>query len=122
MGTYQHIVSVRVGAVGEAARLFVVKVCPAGTVDTVGVAAVGVVWGKVGGSTTDVWPEELGGPILEFSAKFGNLLAETSILVLEFPDTVHGTHFVVGEAHGCLEPSDRLFELAGDSGYQDGCK
>lgn len=65
-----------------------IKFTPAGG-GTVNVAAIRIVGGKVGGSTTNVWLEELRGAILG--------------LLLEFSDTVQPTHIVVGEAHHSLE-------------------
>ena len=55
-----------VGAVGEASRLFLIELAPVSG-GVVGIAAIRVGGGKVGGSTNDVWPEELGGAILELS-------------------------------------------------------
>lgn len=114
-GTYQQVVSVGVGAVGEPTRFFVVEFSPSSGTDGAGIAAVGVVWREVGGSTTDVWSEELGGPIFELSAQLEDVLAETGVLLLEIPDAAQGVHFVVGEAHRGLEPGDGLLEL-GEAG------
>lgn len=109
-GAYQQVVSV-VGAVGEATRLFVIEFTPGSGVGAVGITAIRVVGGEVGGSTTDVWSEELGRTIFELSAKLEVVLSETSILILEFTDAVQRTHLVVGHVHSCLEPRDRLLEL-----------
>ena len=108
---YQQVVSVSVGAVGEATRLFVIEISPTVGIDAVRIAAIGVVWRKVRGPTTDVWSKELSGTVLELSAELSNVLSETSVLFLELPNTVHGTHVIIGEAHRRLEPSDGLLEL-----------
>jgi hypothetical protein len=69
-GTYEQVVPVGVGPVGEAARLFVFEFTPGGGIGPVvgGFPAIGIVCGKVGGSTTDIRPEELSGTTLELSA------------------------------------------------------
>jgi len=112
-GTYQQVVSVSVGAIGESTRLFVIEFTPSGGVRAVGITAIRVVEGEVGGSTTDIGSEELGGTILVLSSQVDEVLAETGILLLELPNTVQRTHLVIGEVHGCLEPGDCLFELGG---------
>jgi len=66
--TYQQVVSVSVGAVGEPSRLFVVEFTPGSSVGAVGITAIRVVEGEVRCATTDIWSEELGGTILELSA------------------------------------------------------
>ena len=116
--TYQHIVPVRIGAIGEPSRLFVFEIPPGSGVGTVGITTIRIVWGEVGGSTTDIWSEELSGTVLELSAELDVVLPETGVLFLKFTNTVQRAHFIVGKAHGCLEPSDRLFEL----GKKGGCK
>ena len=110
-GTYQHIVPVGVGAVGEASRLFVIEFTPGGGGGAVGVAAIRVVGGEVGGSAANVWSEELGGAIVKLSAQLDDVLAETGILLLELADAIQGTHVIVGETHRSLESGHRLLEL-----------
>ena len=83
---------------------------PDSGVGTAGITTVRIVWGEVGGSTTDIWSEELSGTVLELSLELDVVLPETGDLFLKPTNTVQRAHSVVGEAHCCLEPSDRLFE------------
>lgn len=64
----QQVVPVRVGAIGEASGFFVFKFAPTAIIGTVGLAAIGIIWGEFGGSTTDVWSEELSRTIIEVPA------------------------------------------------------
>lgn len=66
--TYKQVVPVGVGTIGEAARLFVFEFTPGSGIGAVGVATIGIIWREVGGSTTDIRPEELSGTIVELSA------------------------------------------------------
>ena len=110
-GTYQQIISINVGAIGQPTGFFVFEITPGGGVRSVGITAIGIVRGDVGGATADIRSQELSRTIVVLSAQLDDVLSETGILFLEFTDTVQRTHFVVGEANGCLEPSHSLFEL-----------
>ena len=87
--TYQHIVPVRIGAIGKPGRLLYSK--PSGSgVGTAGITTVRIVWGEVGGSTTDILSEELSGTILELSLELDVVLPETGDLFLKPTDTFKG--------------------------------
>lgn len=107
----QQVVPVSVGAIGEASGFFVFKFTPSSGIGTVGLATIGIIWGEFGGSTTDVWSEELSRTILELSAQLDEVLSKTGILLFEFADAIQRTHFIVREAHSCLKPCDCLLEL-----------
>lgn len=117
-GAYQQIVPVGVGAIGEPTRFFVFKFTPCSGIRGVGITAIGIVWRDVGSPPADIRSEELSRTIVELSAELENFLSEAGILVLELPDTVQRTHFIVREADSCLEPRDRLLELRGMEGQR----
>ena len=120
-GTHQQIVPVRVRAVGEPTRFFVFEITPGIGIGTVRIATVGIVWGDVGGSSTDIGSKELSRAIVELPAKVDDVLSETDILFLKLADAIQRAHLVVGEADSSLEPCDCLLKLGEGGGRVSGC-